>query len=139
MGVGSHSRTHPTLRGLPPERLRNELVGSRDDLRALLGEDVRTLAYPYGLWDEAARRTAAETYVLAFSTHEGLNRAATDPAGLLRSTIYPTDGPLRFVSRVLFGRDLSRTALRRLQAQSTHVRRRVANSQRSPWRTMRSS
>jgi peptidoglycan/xylan/chitin deacetylase (PgdA/CDA1 family) len=137
MSVGSHTRTHPDLTKLAPDALEQELRGSREDLEGLLGEPVTTFAYPYGLHGAAARRQAAETYDFAFTTDQGLNTPHTHRSALKRTTIYPTDGPLRFVSRVLFGRDLTREALARLQ--SIQVRRRVANSQRSPSRTMRSS
>ena len=46
--VGSHSLTHPNLIGMPPERLRSEIVDSRKKLEELLGVPVLTFAYPFG-------------------------------------------------------------------------------------------
>lgn len=48
MDVQSHTRHHRVLPILAPEELREELEGSRDDLRRALGEAPRAIAYPVG-------------------------------------------------------------------------------------------
>jgi peptidoglycan/xylan/chitin deacetylase (PgdA/CDA1 family) len=58
MRFGSHTRTHRTMRGLPDDELREELVGSKAMLEDLLGHEVSTLAYPYG-------RSSARAFELA--------------------------------------------------------------------------
>jgi peptidoglycan/xylan/chitin deacetylase (PgdA/CDA1 family) len=66
MEVAAHTLTHPDLRGLDDARLRAELREPREELEALTGAPVRTLAYPYGLSDERVRRAAREAgYALA--------------------------------------------------------------------------
>jgi peptidoglycan/xylan/chitin deacetylase (PgdA/CDA1 family) len=52
--IGAHTRTHPDLTTLSYEAAREELGGSGDDLRALLGTPVEVAAYPFG-------RATAET------------------------------------------------------------------------------
>jgi peptidoglycan/xylan/chitin deacetylase (PgdA/CDA1 family) len=67
--VGSHTRTHPRLTELDDAALDAELRGSREEIEAQLGRPCRSLAYPYGVYDdrvvEAARlagyRAAAGT------------------------------------------------------------------------------
>jgi peptidoglycan/xylan/chitin deacetylase (PgdA/CDA1 family) len=48
MDVQSHTRTHRVLQTLTPDDLRDELEGSRDDLRRELGAPARAIAYPVG-------------------------------------------------------------------------------------------
>jgi peptidoglycan/xylan/chitin deacetylase (PgdA/CDA1 family) len=48
MDVQSHTRTHRVLQTLTHGELRDELEGSRDDLRRELGVPARALAYPMG-------------------------------------------------------------------------------------------
>ncbi len=44
---GSHTVTHPQLRGVSPAQLRTEVGRSKDDIEEKLGERVETFAYPY--------------------------------------------------------------------------------------------
>jgi peptidoglycan/xylan/chitin deacetylase (PgdA/CDA1 family) len=46
--VGSHSLSHPNLKDVSPERLRAEIVDSRQKLEDLLGVPILTFAYPFG-------------------------------------------------------------------------------------------
>ena len=58
--VGSHSRTHPDLRGCSDPQLADEIEGSADDLAAALGGRPRWFAYPYGMTNRrVVERTAA--------------------------------------------------------------------------------
>jgi peptidoglycan/xylan/chitin deacetylase (PgdA/CDA1 family) len=46
--IGAHTRRHPWLTSLPAEEQRVEIEAGRDTLRAVLGHDVTTFAYPFG-------------------------------------------------------------------------------------------
>jgi peptidoglycan/xylan/chitin deacetylase (PgdA/CDA1 family) len=59
MAIGSHSETHPDLRGLDPRRLERELAGSRARLEDGLGVPIESFAYPYNRLDAAAVRAVA--------------------------------------------------------------------------------
>lgn len=48
MDIGSHTRSHRVLDTLRPDRLRDELLGSRQDLEAWIGTPVRSVSYPVG-------------------------------------------------------------------------------------------
>jgi peptidoglycan/xylan/chitin deacetylase (PgdA/CDA1 family) len=71
MEVGAHSMSHAWLSGLNPERLEEEVSGSRQVLGELLGEAVEGFCYPYGILYcaaiEAVRR-AGYAYACAVDT-----------------------------------------------------------------------
>jgi peptidoglycan/xylan/chitin deacetylase (PgdA/CDA1 family) len=46
--VGSHTVSHANLGAVPPDRARDEIIGSKLTLQARLGREVRWFAYPYG-------------------------------------------------------------------------------------------
>jgi peptidoglycan/xylan/chitin deacetylase (PgdA/CDA1 family) len=61
--IGAHTRTHADLgKWLPDERLEAEIVGSRDDLEALVCEPVRYFAFPFGLPGNMSERAFACCY-----------------------------------------------------------------------------
>ena len=71
MEIGSHSVTHPRLRGISEERLRAEVSVSKSSLSELVDQPVRGFAYPFGSMDAAAReavRKAGYDYACAVET-----------------------------------------------------------------------
>jgi peptidoglycan/xylan/chitin deacetylase (PgdA/CDA1 family) len=78
--IGAHSRTHADLRACDPDELRSEVRGSKDDLEELIGQAVRSFAYPTGLLNqEVVRAVAAAGLTSAVTTGHGWWRPATDP------------------------------------------------------------
>lgn len=51
MRIGAHTRSHPDLTTLDSGKLKNEILGSKQDLEAMLGEPVDYFAYPGGRFD----------------------------------------------------------------------------------------
>jgi peptidoglycan/xylan/chitin deacetylase (PgdA/CDA1 family)/glycosyltransferase involved in cell wall biosynthesis len=100
---GVHTRTHPDLRSLAPDRLEAEIAGSADDLAELTGERPASFAYPYGYYNDAALQCAGHHFALAMTCDEGLNTLATRPESLRRVMIYPTDSMAEFAMRVRLG------------------------------------
>jgi peptidoglycan/xylan/chitin deacetylase (PgdA/CDA1 family) len=107
--IGSHSVTHPKLRGIDKNRLREEVAGSRSSLTDLLGQPIQGFAYPFGSMDAAAReavRSAGYDYACAVET----------PLDMLGVTALPrivfkgTDATGRMTAKRLFFR--SYTAIR---------------------------
>jgi len=83
--IGSHTLTHPILTGLSDERLREEVVHSRDRIQTALGRKVETFCYPNGDHDFRTRREVARAgYELAVTTDFGLNNEQDDPLELRR-------------------------------------------------------
>ena len=66
--IGAHTRTHPRLGAVDPERQRIEIEGSRDDVEALTGVRPRTFAYPFGVpGDDFDERTVATVRAAGFT------------------------------------------------------------------------
>ncbi len=68
VALGSHTRRHPRLPGLPADRLADEVAGSADTIEARTGRRPRGFAYPYGAVDAASATAVAEAYSWACTT-----------------------------------------------------------------------
>lgn len=79
--LGSHSKTHPRLAELDPDRQERELRDSKAALEDLLGQSVPHLCYPYGSFN---RSTVAAAH------QAGYQSAVT----CLRGPATPQDHPL---------------------------------------------
>lgn len=101
---GAHGRTHRDLRRLPRRELESEVLGSREDLEALVGRRVTCFAYPYDHHDAAARDLAEATYDLAFTANEGLNGLATPQHLQRRTSVSPNETVFDLEWRIHFGR-----------------------------------
>lgn len=128
MTIGSHGRRHRPLAGLGDDELRDELEGSRADLRTNLRGASDLLAYPNGRYDERVRKAAvAAGYVAAYTTDPGRNGAGLDALCLRRVTPKAWDSRLSFLFRVATGEPVPHRwdARRRRLAARTGRRRRV--------------
>jgi peptidoglycan/xylan/chitin deacetylase (PgdA/CDA1 family) len=86
LDIGSHTVTHPWLPGLEPALLESELGESRARLEDLLGQPVRSIAYPTGGWSRAVRDAAERAgYTTGITVDRGINTARTHPLSLRRS------------------------------------------------------
>lgn len=93
---GAHSRTHPRLTDVSPDRAFDEIAGSRADIERQLGGAVTTFAYPYGLHDPAVRGMVERAGFAAGCTVDpGLNSMKTAAAALHRSEILAGDSIVR--------------------------------------------
>jgi peptidoglycan/xylan/chitin deacetylase (PgdA/CDA1 family) len=102
--LGAHTRTHPALPGLSDAAAAEEVASSRSELEQVLGEPVRSFAYPYGLVDEravAAVRRAG--FAGACTTEPRPARLDDDPLLVPRIEIKRADSLLRFLVKVRFG------------------------------------
>jgi peptidoglycan/xylan/chitin deacetylase (PgdA/CDA1 family) len=97
--VGSHTHTHPYLPKLDDDALLLELRESLEICTERLGERCRSVAYPYGAYDER---------VVAAAHRAGYQMAATLPARMHepaplewpRVGIYHGDSGLRFRAKI---------------------------------------
>jgi peptidoglycan/xylan/chitin deacetylase (PgdA/CDA1 family) len=91
MDVESHTRGHRVLQTLDDNALRDELLGSRQDLEAQLGRPVRAIAYPVGRKIARKERirnaVAAAGYRVGLSNSSGATRIWPAPM----SGMWPTD------------------------------------------------
>lgn len=102
--IGGHTRSHPRLSTLAPERQMEEISGCKADLEEILETRVRTFAYPYGSaldYDsesmQAVRRAGFE---LAFSNRYGPVDPADGPFAFRRIWIDSTDTLKSFEDKV---------------------------------------
>jgi peptidoglycan/xylan/chitin deacetylase (PgdA/CDA1 family) len=100
---GAHSRTHAYLSNLSAAELSAEIVGSKNDLAALLGHPIVSFVYPYGDYNDAVRDLVRNEFDLAFSVQEGLNYLSSDRHLLRRAYIGPTDLMIDFAASVRRG------------------------------------
>ena len=108
--IGSHSFDHPEMIGLSDAELQRQVLGSRDRIADLTGFRPRAFAYPYGAFDERARRAVERAgYVVGFSVHRDagifarsrVDVNATDTTDSLRLKLLPAYRVLWRASRAL--------------------------------------
>jgi peptidoglycan/xylan/chitin deacetylase (PgdA/CDA1 family) len=123
--IGSHTRTHPHLRRLSDEDLREELTDSREQICQHVSRGCRSLAYPYGEVDARIARIAAEVGYLAGAclSHSLAQRG---PHLWPRVGVFHDDFDLRFrlkvstLTRFLRGTRLGRSNLVQPLRTETH-------------------
>ncbi|MDA8087058.1 MAG: polysaccharide deacetylase family protein [Nitrospiraceae bacterium] len=70
---GSHTKTHPHLTRIAGSRLKEEILGSRQEVEDKLGMRVDFFCYPYGDYNEEVLREVKEAgFIGATTTRRGL-------------------------------------------------------------------
>ncbi len=70
--VGAHTRTHPSLPTLSPQRSREEIVGGKQRIEQLIGRRVAHFCYPYGHFNDAVVAQVRDAgFVTATTTNGG--------------------------------------------------------------------
>ncbi len=88
MTIGSHSATHARLDELSGEVLKEEIAGSRRELQAQLGIEIRHFAYPQGRYSAEAEKAVAEAgYVAGWATRKGRPLAPGDVTAIRRAPV----------------------------------------------------
>lgn len=106
--VGAHSRTHPRLDELPPERLRDEVQGSKADLEEVLQRPARSFAYPHGDHDRRVRQVVVEAgFGSAAAVKNAFSHDRDDPFTVARITVTAATTTER-IGRLLDGRGAPR-------------------------------
>lgn len=100
---GAHSRTHAALPPLSADVLAAEVLGSQSDLEVAVNRPVRAFAYPFGYYDSRALEIVRKNFDVAFTVHEGTNRASADPHLVRRTMVQWNDRLVDVASRALFG------------------------------------
>lgn len=103
--LGAHTVTHPILQRLEADRAREEIVESKRELEALLGQPVRYFAYPNGQrggdYGPQHRQMVMDAgFEAAVATDWGVSTCHTDRYQLRRFTPWDTS-PTRFLARLL--------------------------------------
>lgn len=86
--IGAHTRTHRVIGRMSTDQARDEIVGSRADLEAVLGAPPRYFAFPYGrlvdVGAEGARLVREAGFAAGFTTEPGAIASTDDPFVLRR-------------------------------------------------------
>lgn len=130
--LGAHTVSHPDLSRLDREACRREMAESRQALERLTGAAVRTFAYPYCAYGEAALEAAASVGFEAAVTCHG--RGSWAPLEMKRSMITGKDGPVSFALKLweVYQPLFESPAGRLLRAATRSARRRLrARTERS--------
>jgi peptidoglycan/xylan/chitin deacetylase (PgdA/CDA1 family) len=90
MTIGDHSRTHPALPSIGnPQRLKDEIAGSKSWLEERLGVAIDTFAYPYGSYTAAVvAAVRAAGYRTARTVDDGTH-TTLDNIETLPGVIFP--------------------------------------------------
>ncbi len=104
VSFGSHTRTHPFLRRVSEEQLRQEVTESKVILEERLGSDVEFFCYPYGDYDERVTDAVIRAgYYGAVTTKRGPVYRGDDPFRMRRSFIRRNTHPLLFMYKLHSG------------------------------------
>lgn len=115
MEIGSHTWSHVRLTGLTDNALSDELVGSKRQLENILGEEVTSLAYPYGEYNAKVIEAALATgYTAACSCRSGAIQRGENLMEIRRLTVFNTDTRDRLARKLTFAENDGRlrTAVR---------------------------
>jgi peptidoglycan/xylan/chitin deacetylase (PgdA/CDA1 family) len=97
MEVGSHTMSHTRLPAADPERLEEEVRGSRQILSEVLGEEVDGFSYPYGAIDGASVNAVRRArYAYACATIRRVKRNTYD----LPRIVVAEDSLLKFATKL---------------------------------------
>ena len=101
--LGSHTRTHPIMTQVSPDRMREEIRTSQQDLRTETGSALPIFCYPNGDHNDIIISILREEGIrLAFTTRSGPNDSLSwDPLKLRRIVITPRTSRTVFRIRLL--------------------------------------
>lgn len=104
ISFGAHTRTHPFLTKLSPQKIKEEICQSKLDLEQNLGLPIQFFSYPYGNYDKTVATIVEESgFAGACTTDIGLNTFQTSVFALRRTEIFGTFSLWRFLRAVLSG------------------------------------
>ncbi len=99
----AHTHSHPSLTELDEQRIKEEIVNSKDIIQKQLGKNVDFLCYPYGHFNPQIKRILKEVgYLGALSTKRGMVKEKDDPYCLKRIGIKDKGGILTFIRYIEF-------------------------------------
>ena len=115
MTLGAHTRSHPDLRTLTTQEVRDELEASNQEITERVGLVPEHFAYPYGFWSRTAADVVGELYSTAVLGGTPRPSSRPDPLLLHRYPIQLSDGFAYFKARVRRGLRLEEMVRRKLK------------------------
>lgn len=90
---GSHTKSHQNLANMTEDQVRNDLQTSKDILNAILGYDVRSIAYPAGGFNDTVLAVASEMFDFAYTTKSPARVSSDNLMAIPRYGVYRGYGP----------------------------------------------
>lgn len=104
MEIGSHTVNHLRLTETDDVRLLRELADSKTTLEDLLGNAVKSFAYPYGAWNaHCAKAVQLAGYSAACTTCTGWAVRDNNPFLLRRLTVFNSDTVNTLARKLAYG------------------------------------
>jgi len=101
--LGAHTHTHPDMRGLPVDRVVEEVGESNRLIELRTGQVPEHFAYPKGYWDETAETVVRANYATAVLGAGAPVTEVTDPHRIGRVAVQKSDGQFFFTRKVARG------------------------------------
>jgi peptidoglycan/xylan/chitin deacetylase (PgdA/CDA1 family) len=101
--LGAHTHTHPDLRGMPIDRIEEEISESNRLIEMRTGQTPRHFAYPKGYWDETADKVVRDQYDTAVLGAGDPVRYTTNPNKIARVPVQQSDGQFFFRRKMARG------------------------------------
>ena len=99
----SHTHTHPSLPKLDAQKIKEEILTSKEIIEQKLKKKVDFLCYPYGHFNSEVKQILKETgYQGAATTKRGVVKETDDPYSLKRIGIKRKHGLLAFIRYIEF-------------------------------------
>jgi peptidoglycan/xylan/chitin deacetylase (PgdA/CDA1 family) len=87
---GAHSLNHARLTLLKPEEVRREVEGSKASIEKVLGKEVLSFAYPYGLYNDEVKKITREAgYTFGIAVKSPFTRFGEDLMEIRRVHMFP--------------------------------------------------
>lgn len=101
MEIGNHTYTHVRLASLTPAEQVQEIGSASLRIRQLTGHTPTTMAYPFGSFDAASQRAAADAGIeLAFDSSSGANESFAGRLHSPRLHVRASDTPADLLARM---------------------------------------
>ena len=99
--IFSHTVSHPLLTEIGEDRLRSELVDSKEKLERIIGREVVGVSYPHGAHDERVCNAAKRAgYKLGFTIEPQMVDGSVDNMKIGRFEVSPANSVLMFRLKV---------------------------------------
>lgn len=100
--IGVHTMTHPILPKLNLDRIREEIVTSKEVIETLLGKEALTFSYPYGLQDQKVQSIVSQAgFKFACGVFTGPPVFGANTLDIRRLEINRNTNVLKFLLKIL--------------------------------------
>lgn len=107
--IGSHTLSHPFLHQLSESELVEELSGSKQLLEQAIGKEVKSFAYPYGVYNpDVVDQVRSAGYENAATVNRGSAYHSPSVFEVSRKAISSGDSMIGFFHKLLFDNDFKR-------------------------------